>query len=75
MPFIAPVVNYRGKQLLDGGISDPIPVRKAQEDGFKKSVVILTRNHGYAKKNQDLGGLLRKLIKISEPCEHDAKSL
>ena len=35
LPFIAPVVNYRGKQLLDGGISDPIPVRKAQEDGFK----------------------------------------
>lgn len=35
LPFIAPAVNYRGKQLLDGGISDPIPVRKAQEDGFK----------------------------------------
>ncbi len=34
LPFIAPVVNYRGKQLLDGGFLIN-SVRKAQEDGFK----------------------------------------
>ncbi|PGD14941.1 patatin-like phospholipase family protein [Bacillus toyonensis] len=63
LPFIAPVVNYRDKQLLDGGISDPIPVRKAQEDGFKKSVVILTRNHGYAKKKSKFGWVAAKAYK------------
>lgn len=63
LPFIAPIVNFRGKKLLDGGISDPIPVRKAQQDGYEKSVVILTRNHGYSKENPSLVGLQQKHIK------------
>ncbi|EJR44438.1 hypothetical protein IIM_05180 [Bacillus cereus VD107] len=63
LPFIAPIVNYRGKQLLDGAISDPIPVRKAQQDGYKKSVVILTRNHGYTKKKSKFGWIAAKAYK------------
>ncbi len=63
LPFIARIVNYRGKQLLDGGISDPIPVRKAQTDGYKKSVVILTRNHGYTKKKTKFGWVVARAYK------------
>ena len=63
LPFIAPVVNFRGKKLLDGGISDPIPVRKAQQDGCEKSVVILTRNHGYVKKKSKFGWIAAKMYK------------
>ncbi|MDE5415515.1 patatin-like phospholipase family protein [Alkalihalobacterium chitinilyticum] len=43
LPFVAPAVSYGGKTLLDGGIIDPIPIRKAQSDGFKKNVVIMTK--------------------------------
>ncbi|WP_040208628.1 patatin-like phospholipase family protein [Neobacillus jeddahensis] len=50
LPFIAPEVQFQNKVLLDGGISDPIPIKKAQIDGFKKNIVILTRNEGYLKK-------------------------
>jgi predicted patatin/cPLA2 family phospholipase len=50
LPFIAPEIRYQDKILLDGGISDPIPIKKAQSDGFKKNIVILTRNKGYLKK-------------------------
>ncbi|MBN8200088.1 MULTISPECIES: patatin-like phospholipase family protein [Bacillaceae] len=50
LPFIAPEVDFNSRVLLDGGISDPIPIKKAQEDGFKKNIVILTRNRGYSKK-------------------------
>ncbi|PLS01576.1 patatin-like phospholipase family protein [Neobacillus cucumis] len=50
LPFIAPEIRYQDKILLDGGISDPIPIKKAQKDGFKKNIVILTRNKGYLKK-------------------------
>jgi predicted patatin/cPLA2 family phospholipase len=50
LPFIAPEVRFKDKILLDGGISDPIPIKKAQHDGFKKNIVILTRNEGYLKK-------------------------
>ncbi len=50
LPFIAPEIQFKEKMLLDGGISDPIPIKKAQQDGFKKNIVILTRNEGYEKK-------------------------
>ncbi|EKN65586.1 Serine protease [Neobacillus bataviensis LMG 21833] len=50
LPFIAPEIRFKDKVLLDGGISDPIPIKKAQEDGYKKNIVILTRNEGYLKK-------------------------
>jgi len=42
-----PVINrpypLGGRRYFDGGISDPIPIRKALEDGCDKVVVILTR--------------------------------
>ncbi len=50
LPFIASEISFKDRVLLDGGISDPIPVKKAQHDGFKKNVVVLTRNAGYLKK-------------------------
>jgi predicted patatin/cPLA2 family phospholipase len=50
LPFIAPEISFHDKILLDGGISDPIPIKKAQQDGFAKNIVILTRNEGYEKK-------------------------
>ncbi|GAB2558626.1 patatin-like phospholipase family protein [Gracilibacillus alcaliphilus] len=60
LPFVAPVVNYQDRALMDGGISCPIPVKKSVEDGNKKNVVILTRNRGYFKKPQSFQGLLEK---------------
>ncbi|MGG2067101.1 MULTISPECIES: patatin-like phospholipase family protein [unclassified Bacillus (in: firmicutes)] len=63
LPFVAPVVEFGGKKLLDGGISDPIPVRKAQVDGYQKSVVVLTRNKGYAKKKSKFGWIAAKAYK------------
>lgn len=42
-----PVVNQpyivNGREYFDGGLSDPIPIRKAFEEGCDKVVVILTR--------------------------------
>jgi hypothetical protein len=50
LPFVSPIVHFRGYQLLDGGITDPIPIRQAITDGYQKNVVVLTRNQGYQKK-------------------------
>ncbi|MBT2656254.1 patatin family protein [Bacillus sp. ISL-18] len=58
LPFIAPEIRYQEKILLDGGISDPIPIKKAQDDGFKKNIVILTRNKGYYKKTSKFNFLV-----------------
>ncbi len=60
LPFIAPIVEYGGRELLDGGISDPIPVRQAERDGCKRNVVILTRNSDYRKSRNRFSWLLRR---------------
>jgi predicted patatin/cPLA2 family phospholipase len=58
LPFIAKPVEYKGRFLMDGGLADSIPVRRALEDGWKKRVVILTRPAGYRKKPSRLPGIL-----------------
>lgn len=50
LPFVSPTVEVEGKVLLDGGIVDPIPVRKSMEYGNTRQVIILTRNKDYRKK-------------------------
>ncbi|MFD2680519.1 patatin-like phospholipase family protein [Bacillus seohaeanensis] len=60
LPFLAPVVEYQSKHLLDGGISDSIPIEKAEKDGFAKNVVVLTRNKGYFKKPSKFNFLLKR---------------
>lgn len=59
LPFMAPVVEYNGKKLLDGGIVDPIPLRKAQQDGMVNNIVVLTRPEGYTKKTSKLSKLFK----------------
>lgn len=60
LPFFAPIVEYRGRKLMDGGIADPIPIRRAERDGCRRNVLILTRNEGYVKKPSRLKWLLRR---------------
>jgi len=50
IPMFAKIVEYNGGKYLDGGTSDPIPVRKALEDGCDKVVVVLTQHREYVKK-------------------------
>mgnify|MGYP000850266189 FL=1 len=51
-PFLSKIVDYKGKKLLDGGITDPIPIRKSIEDGNDKNIIVLTRQKGYQKKRE-----------------------
>jgi predicted patatin/cPLA2 family phospholipase len=44
-----PVV-VEGRTYIDGGVTDPIPVRKAIEAGCEDITVLLTRPEGYRKK-------------------------
>lgn len=49
LPIVSPMVNVDGIPMLDGGVADSVPIRKALHDGVKKNVVILTRQSGYRK--------------------------
>ena len=44
-----PVV-IEGRTYIDGGVTDPIPVQKAVDEGCDEIVVLLTRPEGYRKK-------------------------
>lgn len=61
LPFIAPIVEYGGRELLDGGIVDPIPLRKAEDDGHNRNVLILTRNSDYRKSRNRFMWLVKRV--------------
>lgn len=49
LPFLGPISYVDNIPMLDGGICDPLPIRKAMEEGYENIVVVLTRNKGYRK--------------------------
>lgn len=49
LPVIGRMAFIQGEPYLDGGIADPIPIRKALADGATRPIVILTRNRGFRK--------------------------
>lgn len=53
LPVMCPVTYVDGIPMVDGGVADAIPIRKAMEDGYEKNVIVLTRNKGYRKKDKD----------------------
>lgn len=54
LPFIAKITPINGVPMLDGGVADAIPVKKALEEGWDKLIVILTRKEDYRKKYRPL---------------------
>ena len=54
LPFVSPITYVDGIPMLDGGITDSIPVEYAMSQGYDKSVVVLTRNKGYRKKESKM---------------------
>ncbi len=50
LPFASKMVNFNDKKLLDGGISDPIPFKKAFKDGCDKVLIVLTQPIEFEKK-------------------------
>ena len=49
LPFVSPISYVDGQPMLDGGITDSIPLLRAQELGYDNNIVVLTRNRGYRK--------------------------
>lgn len=62
LPLLSKIVEIDGYQCLDGGISTPIAIHKAIEDGNQKVVIILTRDLEYRKKEHSF--LIKLLFKI-----------
>ena len=54
MPLVSSVVKVDGYLLLDGGMTDSIPLAKFQEMGYDKSIVILTQPKDFIKEPDSL---------------------
>ncbi|MEG2354046.1 MAG: patatin family protein [Clostridium sp.] len=72
LPIFFPVIKINGKEYYDGGICDPIPIKKAVIDGNKKHLIILTRPKNYKKelsRNNIIASRLicKKYPKLKEP--------
>ena len=63
LPFLSRMVEINGEKYLDGGVSDPIPLKKAIENGNKKIILILTRDKKYRKKQSKLSKISLILYK------------
>ena len=59
MPVVSKVVKLDGYHLLDGGISDSIPLKYFEEQGYDRCVVILTQPLDYVKHKSRMLPLLR----------------
>lgn len=42
LPYVSPVVEFRGMKLLDGGCTDRVPLAAFEAMGFARNIVILT---------------------------------
>lgn len=49
LPVVTPMVKIDGVPYLDGGLADSIPILHSLRNGYRKNVLILTRNKGYRK--------------------------
>lgn len=54
MPFISKITKIDGIPMLDGGMSDAIPIAKAMDEGWEKIIIVLTRKADYRKKDRHL---------------------
>lgn len=54
LPYVCPITYVDGRPMLDGGIVDSIPVKRAIEQGYRNNVLVLTREYGYRKTEKDI---------------------
>ncbi|MBR3187961.1 MAG: patatin family protein [Lachnospiraceae bacterium] len=62
MPLVSRVVEIGSQKLLDGGISDSIPLRFMENKGYDRNVVILTRPAGYVKEPAPMMRMISRVL-------------
>lgn len=63
MPLVSRPVVIGERKLLDGGVSDSIPLKFFEHIGYEKNVVILTQPADYEKKPQKQFRLIRMVLR------------
>ncbi|MCH5286957.1 MAG: patatin family protein [Christensenellaceae bacterium] len=63
MPMVSRPVMLEGRPLLDGGVTDAIPLRFLEEQGYPRNVVVLTQPKGYVKRPNSMLPLMRLALR------------
>lgn len=63
MPLASRIVKVDGYKLLDGGMTDSIPIKKFEEMGYNRNIVVLTQPREYKKKPASLMGLMKIILR------------
>lgn len=63
MPLVSRIVEIDGFKMLDGGVSDSVPLKYFKSIGYENNVVVLTQPRGYVKKANSLMPLIRIKLK------------
>ncbi|WP_303188514.1 patatin family protein [uncultured Clostridium sp.] len=67
IPLLFPVIKINGNEYYDGGLCDPIPIKKAIADGNTKHLIVLTQPKGYKKELSKKNILVAKLLNKKYP--------
>ncbi len=63
MPLASRIVEVDGYKLLDGGMTDSIPIKYFESIGYDKNIVILTQDKDFQKKPNKLLWLMKIFLK------------
>ncbi|MDO5520415.1 MAG: patatin family protein [bacterium] len=67
LPLVFPAIMINDTPYFDGGLSDPIPIRKAIADGCDKHIIILTRPYDYLKDVSKEAKIVAKVYRHKYP--------
>ena len=62
MPLVSRVVSIDGYKLLDGGMTDSIPLKYFESIGYNRNVIILTQPRDFRKKPASLMWLMKLML-------------
>lgn len=63
MPLAAKVVSIGERKLLDGGVTDSVPLRFFLSEGYDRNLVVLTQPRSYVKRANPLLPLMRLTLR------------
>ena len=63
MPMVSEMVEIEGQKMLDGGISDSIPIRFFESIGYEKNIAVLTQCKGFVKRKNPVMPLFSLLYR------------
>lgn len=63
IPMFANIVEIDNYKLVDGGVADSIPIEYALNQGYKKNIVVLTRDVTYRKNKQKFTSIVKRKYK------------